>query len=155
MTIKIKKHWEDLETFEAPVIDKRGDVFEYNGEPWVMILRPPHADQVKEAVRKNAAEASSWRERQPASLRNSELPDTMSERHMVRIIQASHVGWKNAPVEDGSSAVDFSGDDFAEFLKEEPWYVAQWQKVWTNAKNSTRLKGGQPKKTSSNGAKPK
>lgn len=154
MSINIIKHWEDVETFDVPVIDKRGDIFVYNGEPWVMTLCPPDADDVKRALRKNADESASLRARRQASERNNPLPDEMSERHIIRIIQATHIAWKNAPIEN-AEAVDFKGDEFAQFLKDEPWYVNQWQNAWTDRKNFTRLKDDQPKKNSSNGAKSK
>lgn len=154
MTIKIEKYWDELETFDIEVIDPRGEIFMYKDAPWVMRLRAPNSDEVAKAVRKNADESARWRQRQPQSQRDGSIPSDMSERQMYRLVQASHVEWINAPVEEGTE-VDFQSDDFVEFLKDQPWYRAQWERAWINRKNSTRLKVGQPKKNSSSGAKRK
>lgn len=137
MSLKIVKHWEDLETFEVGVLDKLGEPFMWEGAEWKMTLRPPESDKVKEAVRKNADEASRWRARQPNAMKNAEIPEEMASRHFLRICAASHVAWTNPPIEGGASP-DFDSDVFLDFLKEEPWYVVQWGKAWADVKNSTR-----------------
>lgn len=151
MSIKIEKHWEDLDTFEIEVLDKFGDVFMYKGKPWIMTLASPSSDRIANVMRKNGEEARLWRDRQPASRKNDPLPDTMQERHSYAIIAASHVKWENAPT---TQDVDFASDNFKDFLKEEVWYFNQWQKAWTDVKNSAR-RTDPPSKSSSTGAKSK
>lgn len=155
MPIKIKKHWEDLDTFEVEVIDALGDVFMFNGKPWKMVLRSPGSERVQEVVKKNAADEAAWRSRQPASRRVDPLPEKMALRHSHRLIGAAHSAWINPPIE-GDDKVDFDGEEFFAFLEEEPWYFAQWQRAWLDVKNSKRpTESGRPKTTSSSGAKSK
>lgn len=148
--IEIEKHWEDLETFEVDVLDKFGEPFIHKGKQWRMTLRPPESEKVKEAVRKNADEASRWRSRQPAANKNADLPEEMAAKHFHKICAASHVAWTDPPTKDGASP-DFDSPDFLSFLQSETWYVLQWGKAWADVKNSTRPV--EPKASSSSGRK--
>lgn len=151
MSIKIEKHWEDLDTFEIEVLDRFGDVFTYQGLPWTMTLASPTSDKIANVMRKNAEEARLWRSRQPKTERDAQLPDKMQERHSYDLIAASHVAWNNPPTDD---KVDFTSQDFRDFVKENPWYFNQWQKAWVDVKNSARRIEA-PTKTSSTGSKSK
>lgn len=155
MAIKVIQHWEDLDQFEVDVLDKFGNPFIHNDKQWRMVLRPASSDQVQAAIKQNAAEDSNWRARLPKAQRDqADIPEEMALRHGRRLIAASHIAWIDPAIE-GDETVDFSSQDFADFLEGHPWYVGQWQRAWLDIKNSTRLKGEQPKKTSSTGAKNK
>lgn len=154
MPLKIKKHWENLDSFTCDVLDKFGEPFAHGGKQWKMVLRAPSSDKVQAALKENAAEEAAWRMRQPPAKKQAPLPTEMSVAQLQRLIAASHVKWIDAPLEDEAD-VDFESEDFITFLEEEPWYLSQWQSAWLDAKNSARLLTKEkPKKTSSTGVKP-
>lgn len=154
MSIRLKRRYEELETATIDVIDKYGEVFEFEGATWQMVVYRPDSDTIKNLLTRQADEASRWRARQPASKRDGALPSEMNRRHSREICAAAHKAWINAAIEtDGP--VDFQSDDFAEFLEAEPWYFIQWQKAWTDLTNFRKPMETGPKPTSSAGVSDK
>lgn len=151
--IKLKKRYQDLDTAVLDVIDKYGDVFEYEGAIWQMVLRSPSSDEIQKTLTRQADEASRWRARQAKDKRDAPLPSDMAKRHGMELLVESHVEWINAPVEGGP--VDFQSAEFAEFLEENGWYFMQWQKAWLDLKNFREPMEKAQKATSSAGAKDK
>lgn len=136
--MKARFSWKDLDTMDLEILNPDYTVVEDGGGPFVVTLRNPRSEHMRNLYRKQEEEFSNFKARLPQNARaTAQKPKDMNERHGRQILQAAHVRWQNPPVYDDAGNqmvdVDFMGEDFAAFLEENDIYTVQVTQALSNA----------------------